>query len=61
MNPARPLLDCSESEYDVARIQGDLEPGSIEVSGLTLESNNLHSSVVKLDAAVKAQQETDIW
>jgi hypothetical protein len=33
-------------------LRGTLVPGSIQVRGLTLESNNLHSVVVKLDAAV---------
>ena len=41
----------------MTRMRGNLVPGHIEVSGLTLESNNLHSIEVKLDAAVKAQQE----
>ena len=30
-----------------------LVPEHIEVSGLALESNNLHSTVAKLDVAVK--------
>jgi hypothetical protein len=33
-------------------LRGATAPGSIEVRGLTLGSNNLHSVVVKLDAAV---------
>ena len=44
-----------ESEYDVSKDEGSLilVPEHIEVSGLALESNNLHSTEVKLDVAVK--------
>ena len=48
MNPARPVHDrlllCSESEYDAVRIVVVVTTvlNCIEVSGLTLESNNLH-------------------
>ena len=49
-----------ESEYDAAKDEevhsfecSSLVPECIEVSGLALESNNLHSTEVKLDVAVK--------
>ena len=57
MNPTRPLSCHNEPEYDglqeINLLLEEPNPCSIEVREvLTLESDNFHSVVVKLDAAV---------